>query len=350
MFFSPRIGLQTLVQLCRRVGTQLDAGVDDRTIWRREVERAHGAQRRVMEEIRDGVERGSTLGDALKRTGDYFPHVFREMVRLGDETGHLDRILQELSERYEHRLQLRRSFLAGIAWPMIQLIFAVVFVGLLIWFMGFLGRTTGKPIDILGFGLVGTSGMLTYFSIVGAIVFGSGVIWMFYRQGQLDFLPIGRIAMNIPGVGAPLKTIALSQMAWTLALTTGGGLDARRAIRLGLESTHSDYYTQFIDQVDREILAGEEIGDALRHTGVFPEEFLDAIYTGELTGRISEMMEKLSDDYQSRAKAALNMLAMIAGFGVWLLVAGLLVTLIFRIFFNAYLGPMNEALDDLNGF
>ncbi|WP_255671134.1 type II secretion system F family protein [Blastopirellula sediminis] len=347
MFFSPRIGLNPLVQLCQRVGTQLEAGVDDRTIWRREVDRARGPHRRVMEEINDGIQQGATLGDALKRTGDYFPHVFREMVRLGDETGHLDRILRELSDRYEHRLQLRRAFLAGIAWPMIQFIFAVLFIGFVIGLMGFLGDLTGKPIDILGLGLVGTKGVILYFAGVGGLLFCAWLVWMFYSRGQLDFLPIGRIVMSIPVVGSPLKTIALSQMAWTLALTTGGGLDARRAVRLGLESTNSDYYTHYIEQVDKEILAGEDIGGALRHTGVFPEEFLDAIYTGEITGKLSEMMEKLSADYQARAKAALNTLAILAGFLVWMMVAGLIIALIFRIFFTAYLGPMNEALEGL---
>ncbi|MFI4876154.1 MAG: type II secretion system F family protein [Blastopirellula sp. JB062] len=345
MFFSPRIGLQSLVLLCRRVGTQLDAGVDDRTIWRREVDRAQGSQRQMMCEIRDGVESGATLGDALNRTGDYFPHVFREMVRLGDETGHLDRILQELSVRYEHRLQLRIAFLAGITWPLIQLAFAVAVVGLLIWIMGFIGEMTGQPVDVLGLGLVGTPGLIVYLAFVGSVIFGGWAVWVFYSRGQLDFLPLGRLLMNIPVIGAPLKTIALSQMAWSLALTTGGGLDARRSVRLGLESTHSDYYTQFLDQVDRDLLAGEEIGAALRHTGVFPEEFLDAIDTGEISGNLSEMMEKLSADYQARAKAALNALAMLAGFGVWLMVAGLIISLIFRVFFT-YLNTLNNLLEE----
>ncbi|WP_040352926.1 type II secretion system F family protein [Blastopirellula marina] len=347
MFFSPRIGLHSLVLLCRRVGTQLDAGVDDRTIWRREVERSSGAQRQMMIEIRDGIERGSTLGDALTRTGDYFPHVFREMVRLGDETGHLDRILKELSVRYEHKKQIRSAFLAGIAWPMIQLAFAVCVVGLLIWIMGFLGDMTGQSVDILGLGLIGTKGLIIYFSLIGCLIFAGWGIWMLYSRGQFDFLPLGRIAMNIPGISYPLKTIALAQMAWSMALTTGGGLDARRSVQLGLESTHSDYYTQYIEQVDRDLLNGENIGAALRHTSVFPEEFLDAIDTGEITGNLSEMMEKLTADYQSRARAALNTLGMLAGFGVWLMVAGLLVSLIFRLAYSYY-APMYEILDEMN--
>lgn len=346
MFFSPRIGLRALVQLCRRVGTQLDAGVDDRTIWNREVQRASGPQRQMMTEISQGIQQGETLGDALKRTGDYFPHVFREMVRLGDETGHLDRILQELSERYEHRLQLRLAFLAGITWPMIQLVFAICVVGLLIWVMGFIGQMTGQVVDVLGLGLVGTKGLVVYFAFLGSLGFGGWLLWMFYSRGQLDFLPLGRIIMSIPGVGMPLKTIALSQMAWTMALTTGGGLDARRSLRLGLESTHSDYYTKYIDQVDRDIMAGEDIGGALRNTGVFPAEFLDAIDTGEISGNLSEMLEKLAADYQARAKAAFNTLSLIAGFGVWLAVAGVIISLIFRIFFT-YLNTLNGALEEL---
>jgi len=95
-----------------------------RRVWQREAERAFGTQRQMMLEISESIDRGGAMHDAINRTGDYFPKLFRQMVELGDSTGHLDRIFLELADQYEHQIKLRRVFLAGILWPMIQLVLA----------------------------------------------------------------------------------------------------------------------------------------------------------------------------------------------------------------------------------
>lgn len=345
MIFSPRIGTSTLVQLCQRVGNQLQAGVDARRIWRREAERAHGTQRRMMETIADSVDRGTTTYEAINLTGEYFPVLFRQMVELGDATGHMDRIFLELGAQYDQQLKLRRAFLAGITWPMIQLVLAILIVGGLIYFMGVVGSMTGTTIDILGLGMTGAQGAAEYFAIIGAIVFSGWVIYMLWSRGKFGFLQLDRLLMSIPGVGPPIRTLALSRMAWAMSLTLSGGMGIRRAMRLSLQATKTRYYSQFIPQVDQEIIAGEEIHDILRRTGSFPAEFLDVVETGEMAGTLAESMDRLSVQYQEKAKAALNTLAIIGGVIVWMMVAGIIIALIFKIF-SFYLGTINDAIND----
>lgn len=75
------------------------------------------------------------------------------MVDVGEKTGRLDEVFIRLAEHYDHVLDLQRTFLQGIAWPMVQLIAALGVIGLLIWIMGILPEgIDGKPIDILGLG------------------------------------------------------------------------------------------------------------------------------------------------------------------------------------------------------
>ena len=98
MFFSPRIRLAPLAQLCHRLAVSAKAGVDDRRTWRGEADRANGSMRRELGEVADGLAVGESIGDALRRTGEYFPPLFRRMVEVGHQTGRDELTYRRLGE------------------------------------------------------------------------------------------------------------------------------------------------------------------------------------------------------------------------------------------------------------
>jgi hypothetical protein len=75
---------------------------------------------------------------------------------------------------------------------------------------------------------------------------------------------------------------------------------------------------------------GREIYEALSDTGVFPREFLDTLEVGERAGRLPESMAILSRQYQEQARRSMATLTVLAGFGVWAMVAALIILMIFR--------------------
>ena len=109
MIGEARIGTKSLAGLSRRLAISLAAGVDVRNVWTRETSAAHGSASRAFATIRDAVAQGSTLGDAIDETGNYFPEFFREMVRVGEESGQLPEVFRQLADHYEHTLQMRRA-------------------------------------------------------------------------------------------------------------------------------------------------------------------------------------------------------------------------------------------------
>ena len=72
------------------------------------------------------VNQGGTLSAGLTATGDFFPPLFREMVLVGEQSGHLGEVLKQLANHYQNQLTLRRNFLASITWPAIELFLAVL--------------------------------------------------------------------------------------------------------------------------------------------------------------------------------------------------------------------------------
>jgi type II secretory pathway component PulF len=344
MFFSARIGQKELAQLCRRLATGLEAGLEVRRVWAREAgSRFSPGLRGNLEHVAEGINRGQTLSDALAETGKYFPGLFHELVAVGEQTGKLAEVLKRLAEHYEHQLRLKRIFMAAIAWPMLQLSAAVMVIGLLIYVMGFITGTDGKPVDVLGFGLVGGEGVTIYFLIIFAAVAVAFAIIQAVRRGLAWTRPVQKMLLEIPGLGAQLQTLSLAQLAWTMHLTFEAGMDLLPALPLCLRSTRNARYTDHINEVLTAVRSGEEISEAFAETRAFPRDFLDSLEVGERSGRLPETMAILSGQYQDQAQRALAALTVLAGFAVWGLVAILIIVLIFRLA-SFYLGTINDAL------
>lgn len=345
MLFDARVQPKELAQLCRRLSTTLTAGIDARTVWRREAEgRSSQGLRRRLIEVHEAVAAGRSVNDGLARTGEYFPPMFREMVQVGEQTGQLPEVFRQLAEHYDHQLTLKKAFLSAITWPMLQLAAAIMVIGVLIWVLGMLPRAPGgEPIDILGLGLIGNSGLVIYSLFVAAVIGAIALVIQAVRRGLVWTRPLQRVVMALPGIGSCLQTLALSRLAWCLHVTMETGMDLRHALALSLGSTHNARYTDHSERVVSKVAGGQEIYEAFSATGVFPRDFLDTMEVGERSGRLPESMAVLSQQYQDQARRALATLTVLAGFAVWGLVAMLIIAMIFRLAMF-YIGTINDAL------
>ncbi len=343
IFGPPRISLTELAALARRLSVQLTAGVDLRRVWQHEVEAAHGVTRSRYDDIREAIDRGDNMTEALKATNNFFPPLFCELVDVGEQSGHLAEVLRELAENYEHQITLRRKFLSEMSYPMMQLTMALIVVGLLIWVMGMIGKSGGQQVDILRFGLVGTEGLIVYLSFLAAVGVGGYVLWQKIRQGVLWTRPLQALIMRVPALSGALDTLALARLTWSLSVTLGAGMEpAAGGFALSLRSTPHWRYVEQIEPIWRTIRGGSELHEAMTETGAFPRRIIDAISVGERSGRLSETMKLLSDQYQDEARAAMTVLTRMAGIGVWVVVSGLIIFLIFRIF-SFYLGVIQRV-------
>lgn len=338
----PRIGIRPLAQLLRRVGMALRAGVAARQVWDKEANRGTLVHRQQLALVSNRIAAGDTCAEALRACPGYFPSLTCDLVEVGEKTGRLDEVLLQLAEHYEHLLALRRTFLIGITWPAIQLGAAIGVIGLLIWVMGLIASGPSGPIDILGFGLVGTSGLVIYLLLVAGVIGICVGLGLALVRGWLGTGPL-QLAMRVPVIGGCLRTAALSRFAWTLSMTLDAGLDAHRSLQLAFRAAQNAYYTSGAPAALQAIQQGREFHEALRTTRVFPDDFLDALENAELAGTPGETLNRLAVDYRERAQGAARMLTVAATFAIWVLVAAILILLIFRLAMF-YLGTIYDAL------
>jgi type II secretory pathway component PulF len=342
--FQPQLSNKALAELCHRLAIENDSGIDIRRTWQRETDISRGRIRPYIGTVRDAVAHGETLADALASTGHVFPQLFLEMVRVGEQTGTLAKVFYRLEAHYRRQVRAERIFLSAIAWPVIELVFAIFVVGGLIWVLGIVAqRNNGKPIDVLGFGLIGTSGLIIYIALVTIVIAAIASVVIAVNRGMLWTRVLQRLLIQTPGVGHALERIALSRVAWALHLTLNVDIGLRRIIPLALRSTANDYYIQHTNQMVNIVATGEPLHVAFASTHAFPSGFIDALVAAEESGRIVESMERLSNRYEEEAEAAVKTLATIMGFAVGAFVMSFIVFLIFRLA-NFYLGTINEAV------
>jgi type IV pilus assembly protein PilC len=344
MFLSPRLSAKALGELSHRLAIETDSGIDVRRTWQREAESAPVRVRGDFEQIRDSVAKGESVSLAIARTGKLFPTLFQEIVHVGEQTGTLGRVFRRLSTHYRRQTQLQRTFLAAIAWPMIELAAAIVVIGILIWLLGIIAqRNHGEPIDILGFGLVGNRGLVIYVNVLVAVGLCVAGLIVAVRRGVFWTRPLQRAVMRLPVVGHCLEKLALARITWMLHLLMNVEMDLRQVVPLVFRATGNDYYICHTDQVVSLVAAGHPLHEAFAATGAFSADFLDALQVAEESGRIVESMERLSRRYEEEAESALKVLTVVAGFAVGALVAAVIIMMIFRLA-GFYIGTINDAL------
>ena len=339
-----QISTGSLVQLCRRLATSSRAGVDARKTWENEAKYGSGAYRRNLTLVSDGVARGDTVAESLRECEGYFPSLMCELVEVGERTGKTDAIYAKLAEHYEHQAQLTRNFLMGIAWPMFQLLIGIVVVGGLIGVLGVIG---GNNIDILGLGFKGVRGMLLFWANCAllAMLVALGVSGV--MRGWFGDAPLA-LAMRIPGIGAALTYPALARLTWTLAMALEAGIDAKRSVQLCLRASQNPLYLGKAPGMLQAISDNRQFIEAFQEAEVFPLEFLHSLENAEIAGATSESLLVLAKEFEDRAKTALRILTGAIGVLVWMGVGLLIILMIYRMFQEMYLKPINDIMDQIN--
>ncbi len=328
------LSLKGLEGFCQRFATGLHAGVDILRLLESEGKHGSSRHKEVAQSMYQLIRSGESLSGAMAHQGNYFPRLLMRMLRAGEHSGRIERCFAEMADHYRELKRARAMFLGQITFPMISLGLAILVITLMILINGFMrsGSATEEPFDVTGVGLRGTSGVLIFWTFLaciggflGLLVFG---IWKNWFDCHKTLVPIVR---NVPVLGPVFTNTAMARLSMTLSMMLGAGVDARRSIRESLLSTGNNYYISGVELAESQIEKGKSFSEALGSTGLLPDDFLQMLEVGELSGSDSESLERLAVTYREKAIAALSQLAIVAGMLIWLMIAGLILFAIFMI-------------------
>ena len=332
-----------LERVCYRLGTSLKAGISVAQAWKNETQFLRGPRRRVFERVHQQLENGGSLASALAAEQP-FPLLLTAIVRVGEATGRLDQAFLRMADHYRASVRMKRTFLQGVTWPLLQLTAAAALISVFFVVLHLLQtRISGLVApDVFMLGLSPLENLILFWAVLLGAGLGLFLIARGVTSGWFGSLPL-RLAMTIPLVGSTIRELALSRFAWAFGTAIDSGINAKQAIQLGLRSTRNRYYQSHEPRIAMSLAAGEDFFAALHRTDAFPPDLLQTVRTGELTGELTEGLQRLSDDYQEQAAINLRRIGQISGFSIFTAVSGLLAFSVLLMYAN-YLGTVSEAL------
>ena len=308
-----RVSGRDLSVFCRQFATMIDAGVSlVRCLAVLEEQTTSGRLRGIIREIQVGVESGETLSRSLTRWPGVFSNLFVGLVRAGEVGGVLDETLNRLATFMEENERLRRKLKSAMTYPVLVLLFAIgVVIGLVTFVLPqfvqvFEDLGIKKTLPAATQVLIQISDFLThrwYILIVGILLFVIAVAQ--YAHTRIGRRHFHWVKLKFPVFGKLNHKIALARFSRTLSTLLVSGVPILQALETVAGSVDNDIISDAILSARSAIREGEQIGDPLQRSGLFPPMVIQMIAIGEETGSLDTMLSKIADFYEAEVDATL---------------------------------------------
>ena len=276
---------------------------------------------RVLMQVRQDVEEGSTLATAMARHPKVFDQLYSNMVEAGETGGILDLILQRLSTFIEKIVKLKRDVISAMIYPSAVVLMAIAAVAVIMVvvipqfeqiFIGLLGPGEQLPLPtriVVGISsfLAGWGGLIILVAIIAAVV-----SLRFYYKTPGGRRVIDSLLLKMPIIGQILRKIAVARFARTLSTLLSSGVPILQSLDITARTAGNVIIEEAITNVRAGVERGENFVDPLKATDVFPHMVAQMVGIGEQTGALDAMLGKIADFYEQEVDAAIaNLLTLI---------------------------------------
>ncbi len=298
----------------RQVATMISAGLPveealDGVAGQIEKRRA----RAMIMTVRTRVREGHSLAAALSEFPSTFSDMYRSTVAAGEQSGHLDAVLENLADYTEASFESRRSVEMALFYPIVLLAFAILIVGaLLIYIVPDIVRVfedTGGELPMLTRFMIGLSEFLQ--SYVWVLLAGVVVVWFGIRRllARPEIrLQWDRQKLSLPLLGRIARGGNASRYANTLSILTSSGVPLVEAMHIAAEVVSNQWLKRGLSDAVRQVSEGSSLRVALESCGHFPPMFLHMVASGESSGELDTMLRKVARFQQSEIERLTNAL------------------------------------------
>jgi len=247
--------------------------------------------------VRSKVMEGHTLAFGLTDYGRVFPEIYRATIAAGEQSGHLDRVLERLADFTERREELRQKVLGAMIYPIALSImcFAIV-CGLLTYVVPkvvAVFESSHAELPLVTRVLIGVSGFLRVYGIpllVAAVVSAVLVGRWLRRPGPRR--RYHRALLSLPLVGKLTRGFNTARFTRTLSILTASAVPVLDALRIAGEVVTNLPMRDAILETSQRVREGAPIGRSLASSGLFPPMTTHLISSGESSGELETMLER----------------------------------------------------------
>ena len=305
---------RTLSVFTRQLATLVEAGMPLlrglRTLEEQEESRA---MRRVIGELSEAIEGGSSFSEAVAARPRVFSRLYVNMVRAGEIGGALDVTLRRLAEFMEKAARIKGKVQAGLFYPCAVLFVAV---GILMVMMTFVvprfksvfdGLLNGRPMPKLTIFVLKLSQVVKDHLPVAALCVAVGVVlFVLALRTKWGRRCLDGFKLVAPLVGPVFRKAAISRTCRTLGTLVSSGVPILQSLRIVQETAGNRVVGSVIADVHAKVKQGEPMAPTLKASRVFPLLVAGMVDVGEQTGALPEMLLKISDTYDNEVDDAVS--------------------------------------------
>lgn len=267
----------------------------------------------VFRDLREKIVSGSGLADALSLHPAYFSDLYINMVKAGEASGDLDKILSRLADYLQKQASLRGKLAAALTYPAVMVVVGVLVVIFLMSFVvpkitGILekkGNVLPMPTQVLMtisdiFKDYWLPGML---GVLGVMIFAR--LLLATDQGRFWF---DSFILRIPVIGSLIQKQAISRFAITFSTLLKSGLPALEALEIVRKIVNNALLSQTLGEVADRIVEGADISTPIKNSRMFPPMVGYMIAVGEQSGELEGILDRISETYEEELDLAIQRL------------------------------------------
>ncbi len=247
--------------------------------------------------VRSKVLEGHSFAAALKDYPKVFPEIYQATVSAGEQSGHLDAVLERLADYTEERQVANATVKKALIYPSMLVIASVLIVAFLLSYVVPQVVTVfdgmGQDLPPLTKGLLATSAFVREWGLLAAIVFVLA-IFAFGRamRGEAFKTRIHGVLLRTPLIKKIIRGFNTSQFARTLSILSASGVPVLQALDIAAQVVTNRPMRKAVDKAAGQVREGTTLGNALEKTGYFPPMMLHLVASGEASGKLDSMLEK----------------------------------------------------------
>lgn len=295
---------------CRQFESVLNAGVTVIDALSMLAEQSENKQfKKAIEEVRDSVQKGATLADAMAEHPKIFPNIMVHMIAAGEASGGLDVAFARMGGYFEKDAHLKSMIGKSMIYPVILI---CVIIGVVIIMMvkivptfteSFADIDAELPGITLAVMAVSDALVHNWYWILGVIV-AAAVLIREFKKTEHGAIFFGRLGLKIPLFGTLTIKSASARLARTLSTLLGSGMSLVDAIDIVQKIMSNEIVRQVLIKAEKSVKDGIPLSVPLAESGVFPPMVYHMIGIGEETGNIEDMLDKIASYYDEEVEMA----------------------------------------------
>lgn len=267
----------------------------------------------VSKQLKQDVQEGKSLSDAMARQPVIFSDLYINMVRAGEQSGALVEVLQRLASHFERFAEVQAKFVSALIYPAVVV---CVGIGIIIFFMTYMmpkfmsifeGMKVSLPASTL---FLMNSGKFfqTYWWAIGLVLLVIIVLIKRFQATSSGRRAIDGWKLRVPIFANVVRINLYGQFARTLGTLLQNGVPVLTALKITEQVIPNVILKEAIAKTREEVTDGKTIAQPLARSKVFPQLMIDLLRIGEETGDVPGALQNLADTYESELTIALRVL------------------------------------------